>query len=409
MPAYSYKGRNAHGELMQGVLECADSGAVADRLFNIGITPVEIIPATQPVAPALDLSALLRRNRVDPLEIMLFSRQMHTLLKAGVPILRALAGMQQSSRNPAFAAVVGDLHDSLDKGLELSTALQRHPRLFAQFYVSMVRVGEMTGRLDEIFLRLFEHMEFERKMRGQIKGALRYPSFVISAMVAAVVILNLFVIPTFAKVYKGLHTELPYLTRLLVAVSDFTVAYWPALLGGTVAAVVLFGRYIRTPEGRYRWDRIKLHLPVAGKIIFKATLARFARSFALAGKSGVPMVQAFSVVAQVVENSYIAERIGQMRDGVQRGETVLHAAIATGVFSPIELQMIAVGEETGELDDLMMEVARMYESDVEQEVANLSAQIEPILLVGLGAMVLVLALGIFLPMWDLGAVAMKKG
>src|SRR5512135_2867652 len=166
MPAYSYKGRNAYGELMQGVLEGADSGAVADRLFNIGITPIEIVPATaQPAMTGFDLSTLLHRQRVDPLEVMLFSRQMHTLLKAGVPILRALDGMRQASRNPAFVAVVSDLHDSLDKGMELSTAMQRHPRIFAQFYVSMVRVGEMTGRLDEIFLRLFEHLEFERKMR----------------------------------------------------------------------------------------------------------------------------------------------------------------------------------------------------------------------------------------------------
>ncbi len=408
MPAYSYKGRNVHGELLQGVLEGADSGVVADHLFNVGITPVEIVPAGHQAAPGVDWLSALRRGRVDPLEIMLFSRQMHTLLKAGVPILRALVGMRQSSRNPAFVAVLADIHDSLDKGLELSTAMQRHPRLFPQFYVSMVRVGEMTGRLDEIFLRLFEHMEFERKMRGQIKGALRYPTFVISAMVAAVVILNIFVIPTFAKVYKGLHTELPYMTRMLIAVSDFSVHYWPALLGGAVAAAAMVFRYVRTDEGRYRWDKLKLRLPVAGSIIFKATMGRFARSFALAGKSGVPMVQAFTVVAQVVENSYIAQRIEQMRDGVQRGESVLQTALATGVFTPVELQMIAVGEETGELDDLMMEVARMYESDVEHAVANLSAQIEPILLIGLGMLVLVMALGVFLPMWDLGAAAMKR-
>jgi MSHA biogenesis protein MshG len=408
VPAYSYKGRNVHGELLQGVLEGADSGAVADHLFNVGITPIEIVPAGQQAAPGVDWLSALRRGRVDPLEIMLFSRQMHTLLKAGVPILRALVGMRQSSRNPAFVAVLADIHDSLDKGLELSTAMQRHPRLFPQFYVSMVRVGEMTGRLDEIFLRLFEHMEFERKMRGQIKGALRYPTFVISAMVAAVVILNIFVIPTFAKVYKGLHTELPTMTRMLIAVSDFSVHHWPALLGGAVAAAAMVIHYVRTPEGRYRWDKLKLRLPVAGSIIFKATMGRFARSFALAGKSGVPMVQAFTVVAQVVENSYIAQRIEQMRDGVQRGESVLQTALATGVFSPVELQMIAVGEETGELDDLMMEVARMYESDVEHAVANLSAQIEPILLIGLGVLVLVMALGVFLPMWDLGAAAIKR-
>ncbi len=410
MPLFKYKGRSPLGEIAKGVMEGNDSSAVAEQLLKVGITPLEILPAQGAAdAGGSGLTQLFRRGeKIELLDIMLFSRQMHTMLRAGVPIMKALTGMKQSSRKPLFAGVLGSLHDSLDKGQELSQAMQRYPLLFDQFYISMVRVGEMTGRLDEIFLRLFEHLEFEKKMHGQIKSALRYPSFVMIAMVVAIGILNVFVIPTFAGVFKAFKAELPLLTRMLIGSSNFMVHYWWLLAGVGFAAVYTFRAIVKTSGGRYRWDKIKLHLPIAGKIIFRATMARFARSFALASKSGVPMVQAFNVVGQVVDNAYIAERVEQMRNGVERGESVLRTAAATGVFSPLELQMIAVGEETGELDELMMEVARMHESDVEYDVANLSAQIEPILLVFMAGLVLMLALGIFLPMWDLGGAALHK-
>ncbi|HZP93771.1 MAG TPA: type II secretion system F family protein, partial [Burkholderiales bacterium] len=219
------------------------------------------------------------------------------------------------------------------------------------------------------------------------------------------VVINLFVIPAFARVFAGFKAELPLMTRVLIGFSNFMVAEWPLLLGGVVLAAVLVRGYIRTGPGRYQWDRYKLQLPIAGKIILKATLARFARTFALALQSGVPAVQALTTVSQVVDNVYLGERIAQMRDGVERGESVLRTAASAGIFTPIVLQMIAVGDETGELDELLREVAELYEREVEYEVRTLSAQIEPILLVVLGVMVLILALGVFLPMWDLGRAA----
>jgi MSHA biogenesis protein MshG len=340
--------------------------------------------------------------------VQLFSRQLYTLLKAGVPIMRGLAGLQESAMNKAFAKVLQDVRESLDSGRELSVSMSRQPQVFSPFYISMVRVGEMTGMLDQIFLRLFDHLEFERETRERVKAALRYPMFVVVAMIAAIVIINLFVIPAFAKVYAGFNAELPVMTQLLIAGSNFTVRFWPWLLLLAISSVAGFRVYIRTIGGKYQWDKFKLRLPVAGKIMLKGTLARFARSFALASKSGVPIVQGLSVVAQVVDNDYIAERIDQMRESIERGESVLRAAVATGVFTPVVLQMIAVGEETGELDDLMQEIAEMYDREVDYEVKTLSAQIEPILIVGLGILVLILALGVFLPIWDLGKAALHK-
>ncbi len=410
MPFFAYKGRNAKGDLQQGVLEGADSGAVADQLFGIGITPLDIT-ATRRAVSSGDQESWRERlfeKKVTSMDVQLFSRQLYTLLKSGVPIMRGLAGLQESAISKSFGRVIKDLRESLDSGRELSAAMRRHPDVFSNFYLSMVRVGEMTGRLEEVFLRLFDHLEFDRDMKERVKAATRYPSFVLIAMGLAMVVVNIFVIPQFVKVFASFHAELPLMTRILIATSNFMVAYWPALLVAILGAVFGWRAYLHTPAGRLWWDRVKLRVPVAGKIILKGTMSRFARSFALSMKSGVPMVQALTVVSQTVDNAYLASRVEGMRDGVERGESILRTATAAAVFTPIVLQMIAVGEETGSLDELMDEIAQMYEREVDYELKTLSAQIEPIMIVFLGAMVLVLALGIFLPIWDLGKAAIQK-
>ncbi|MRW83854.1 type II secretion system F family protein [Pseudoduganella sp. FT26W] len=406
MPFFAYKGRNARGELMQGVLEAIDSGAVADQLFNTGVTPIEIVVTNKKVAGGDNWWAKLLEKKVTSMDVQLFSRQMYTLLKSGVPIMRGLAGLQESAVSKSFGKVIKDLRESLDAGRELSAAMRRHPDVFTPFYLSMVRVGEMTGRLEEVFLRLFDHLEFDRDMRERVKTALRYPSFVVFAMIAAMVVVNIFVIPAFVGVFSKFNAELPLMTRILIGTSNFSVRYWPVFAVGLVAAVWGFRAWVATPKGLYQWDKFKLKIPVAGKIILKATLARFARSFSLSSRSGVPIVQALSVVAQTVDNAYLTARVEQMRDGVERGESILRTATAASVFTPIVLQMIAVGEESGSIDELMDEIAQMYEREVDYELKTLSAQIEPILIVFLGIMVLVLALGIFLPIWDLGKAAL---
>ncbi len=408
MPFFAYKGRNARGEMLQGVIEGADPDAIASQLFSTGITPVEIVEAKKPVSAGGDegwLAALLER-KVSSMDVQMFSRQLYTLLKSGVPIMRGLAGLQESATNKAFGRVIRDLRESLDSGRELSSSMRRHPEIFDNFYLSMVRVGEMTGRLEDVFLRLFDHLEFDREMRQRVKTALRYPSFVIIAMLIAIIIVNVFVIPQFQKVFESFNTELPLMTRILIGSSNFTMNYWPYMVGLVVAGFFGVRSYINTDKGRYEWDKRKLKLPIAGKIMMKGTMSRFARSFSLSSRSGVPIVQGLTTVSQTVDNAYLCARIEQMRDGVERGESILRTATAAGVFTPIVLQMIAVGEETGSLDDLMDEIAQMYEREVDYELKTLSAQIEPILIVFLGILVTILALGIFLPIWDLGKAAM---
>jgi MSHA biogenesis protein MshG len=410
MANYAYKARNSGGQLVEGVLEGATSGAVADILLGQGVVPVEIreTKAAAKSGGGSGLNINLIKPKVGHIDLLLFSRQLHTLLKAGVPILRALNGLQDSAINPAMKEVIQEVRESLEGGRELSASLARHPKVFSPFYVSMVRVGEATGMLEEIFLRLFEHLEFERFMREQVKAALRYPMFVVIAMAAALVVINLFVIPAFAKVFAGFGADLPLMTKILLATSKFFVDWWPYLLVALIGAIFAFRSWVATTAGRYQWEAIALRFPIAGKILHKAALARFARSFALGTRSGVPVMQALANSAQTVDNSYIARRIDEMRETVERGESVLRSAIQTKIFTPVVLQMVAVGEESGALDEMMDEIGEMYQRDVEYELKTLGAQIEPILIVALGVMVLILALGVFLPMWDLGKVAFKR-
>jgi MSHA biogenesis protein MshG len=415
MLRFAYTGRSAAGPV-QGELDGPDADSVALLLRERGVTPLRIEQTSGEVVRAATsannpLAGALARWTVPAIsstEMLLFSRQLHTLLRSGVPILRALAGLQESATGERMKQVLAQVRRSLESGVELSMSLAQHNRVFDSFFLAMVRVGEMTGRLDEVFLQLFKHLEFDVYMRQQVKSAVRYPMFVGIAMFIAIGVINVMVIPAFATVFKSFGAQLPLATRILLATSNFTLQFgWLILILGA-GAVMALRAWIATPEGAYRWDHFRLRIPLAGKIVQKATLARLARSFALALKSGVPIEQALTVVAQTVDNHYMARKVENIRDSVQRGDSILRAASATGVFTPVVLQMIAVGEETGAVEELMDEVADLYTNEVQYELKTLAQQLEPILIAFLGALVLVLALGVFLPMWDLGRVALKR-
>lgn len=408
MISYEWRGRTAQGEAVSGKIEALTEASVADQLMAMGVAPVHI--AVEVVAVKAD-SWLARRSRkpVVAEDIMLFSRQMYTLNKAGVPIFQALAGLQASTAQPAMVDLLQDIRSSLNQGRELSVAMAVHKNIFGDFYISMIRAGELTSRLTEVFLSLNEHLEFERDVRAQIKQAMRYPVFVLIALAIAIVFLNVFVIPVFAKTFASFNAQLPLITRALLAFSGWILVWWPVLLAAGVGVVYVLRRYLRTPSGRYRWDARKLRLPIVGDIVLKAALARFARSFALTIQSGAPLDKALTVVAHTVDNAFLCARILQMRDGIERGGSITRCAAATGVFTPMVLQMMAVGEETGELDALLFEIAGMYERETAYSIKGLSASVEPLLLAIVAVLVLLLAIGVFLPMWSLGQAATGRG
>lgn len=406
MPLFQYKARGHRGDAIEGTMEAVSSDAVAAQLLESGMTPVDIAAARTGASTEIRLGELFA-DKVTATDLIQFSRQMHSLTKAGVPMLSALHGLSQSTRNKTLATTIREVTASLEAGRDLATSFSEHPEIFSLFYVSMIRIGETTGQIDAIFLQLARYLERDKRTRDQIRAAMRYPSFVLIAISIAIAVINLFVIPAFAGVFAKFGSELPLATRVLVAISDFTVDYWPQVLMALLVAVFGFRHYVQTEQGRYRWDKFKLKLPLAGDIIYRATLARFARLFAMSTHAGVPLITALTVVAKALDNTYVEERILGMQTGIERGESITRTAAATGMFDALVMQMMTVGEETGSIDSLLAEVAEFYEAEVENDIDKLSARIEPILTVAIAGIVLVLALGVFLPMWNLAEVAIK--
>ncbi len=403
MPVFAYKGRNTRGSLIQGEIDAVTIDAVASQLFNIGVTPIDIREKKAASGTDVSLSNYLNKRAPNLDDLILYTRQMYTLMKAGVPMVKSITGLIQSSRNFKLVEALKDIMGNLESGRDLSSSLSRHPSIFSPLYVSMVKVGEETGRLEESFFRISEYLMREKETRERIKAALRYPVFVIVAIAIAIAIINIWVIPVFAGLFENAGVPLPWQTRFLMATSGFFVKWWPMMLAGITGVIIGARFYVQTENGRYQWDRFKLKIPLVGSIIYRATLARFARSFSMGLQSGVPLIQAMTVVSRSVDNEFISDKILGMRNGIERGESLTRTAGLTKMFTPLVLQMLAVGEETGQVDDMMVEVADYYDREVDYDVKNLSSAIEPILIIAIGIMVLILALGVFLPMWDISS------
>ncbi len=405
MPLFSYKGRKADGALAEGEMESSSSSAVAGSLMEQGITPLQITEQKKRVDLIEQINKKLDLHKVSIEELLMFTRQMSALAKAGIPITRAIAGIRESIQNPLLIEALQDVLEQLESGRSLSIALARHPRVFSNLYISMIQVGENTGRLDQAFDQMAAYIDRNRKMSHNISSALRYPTTVIVAILIALAIVNLFVIPKFADFFQANQLELPWQTVFLLATSNFFVANWVWMLLLIVIAGFAFRHYISTSEGRYRWHHFILRVPVVGGILLRAYLARFARSFAMAYGAGVPIVQGMGVISRSVGNEYIARHVADMREGIERGETLAVTAHRTGMFTPVVMQMFMVGEEAGNLEEMMSYIADFYEEEVDYDVKTLSDRLEPLIYVFVGIMVLVLALGIFVPMWDIAQLA----
>jgi len=328
---------------------------------------------------------------------MMFARQMASLMKAGVVVNKAAKGLAQSTRNPTLQKILFDIERTLNAGQTLTNALSRHRDVFGDLFISMVSVGENTGRMDLVFSQMSLYIGREKDTRRSISGALRYPMFVMIAISAAMVVLNIFVIPVFADMFRKFSASLPLPTKILIATSDFMISYWYVLLVLLIGGVVGWRHFISTEKGDLFWSEKRLKIPVVGSVLERALLSRFA----LMTRAGVPLIQALELCARALDNAFMAVKVRQMRMGVERGESLLRIASISGMFTPLVLQMIAVGEDTGQIDDLLDEVADFYDAEVEFELKSMAARIEPLLIVAMTGIVAVLALGIFLPLWDM--------
>ena len=400
MAQFVYTARDSAGKAVSGEIEAGNESAAADILRRRSVIPLTISRQDTPAKTSL-MGPVLWQRKISLTDLIMLSRQMYSLMRAGIPIIRAIEGLAQSTSSVRLQGILLELVDQLQNGRNLSQALAAHPKVFSRLMVSIVHVGENTGRLDEAFLQLTYYFEQELETRKQIKQATRYPIFVLLTLVVAIFILNLAVIPQFAAMFARFNAELPWSTKALLASSEFFIRFWPLMLIGFIASVFGLRSYIQTDKGRRAWGRWKIRFPIIGSIIYRATLGRFARSFGMMLKAGVPMTSALTLVADAVDNDFLGDSIRDMRRNIERGESLLRVSQQSQMFTPLVLQMLAVGEETGAMDDMLAEVAGFYEREVAFDLKSLTAKIEPILISIVAVMVLILALGIFTPMWDM--------
>jgi MSHA biogenesis protein MshG len=406
MATFQYKGRNQKGQTVSGTAEAQSSQAVAEELMKKRITPIDIKLTKKTTDASSTYEKFMRSSLmvkpVKPEELIIFCRQVNTLLKAGVPILTVLKKLHEMSQSKLLKIALTDIANDVAAGQTLATAISKHPRIFSPVFINLVNTGESSGQLDQAFIQMGNYIQLEADTRKRVKKATRYPTIVMVVLAVAVIALNIFVIPAFKEMFESLGTDLPLPTRILLGMSGMMLNYWPALLAGI--AGIFFGTKIllkKSKQVRYYWDLSKLRLPLFGNIILRVTLARFSRTLTMVSKAGVPINKALTLVAEASENTFVSAQVFAMRDQVERGASLYVAASSAKLFTPLVLQMLEIGEQTGMIDEMLEEVATAYEEEVDYDLAQLGDLIEPVLLAVLGAMVGLLMLGIFMPMWGM--------
>ena len=405
MLRFQYSGRTKEGKLISGDVEAKTKEEALSLLVKRGIAVTRITPAEDNSDAMRKIEQLLGMNKPTVTDLILFCRQMYSLSKSGVPIISAIKAVSGNAKNPHLVSALETIVEGLENGRSLHSCMSDFDKIFPPVMLALVGVGESTGNLDTVFAQLSTHFERESTTTKQVSSAMRYPIFVMVAIGIAVMIVNVMVIPAFAGFFDKFGSELPLPTKILIGISDFTVNNGGFLILGIVILITWWVSFLKTKTGQLFWDRKKLNLPIIGAIFVKALLSRFARSFALASKAGVPLLDAITLVAKTSGNAYVNLKILGMKDCIERGESLTMAADKSKLFTSLVMQMLHIGEQTGEIDRLLEEVADFYDEELDYELSRLSASIEPILISVIAAMVLVLALGIFLPMWDISSAA----
>ncbi|MBQ3681522.1 MAG: type II secretion system F family protein [Succinimonas sp.] len=402
MPVYSYKAKDSGGGYKTGRVEAPTEADAIDEISRMGLLPVSLEQGSSMPGLSFNLDFKeLMHGRVGLPELVMLCRQMYSLSKAGVPIIRAIGGLADSTDHYGLKKSLSALNRDLIGGRSLTQAMGDQPKIYNSLFVSMINVGENTGRLEDVFFQLAEYFTLEQETRKRITSAMRYPFMVIIFIGVAIAILNIWVIPVFSTMFGKFGVELPLTTRILIGTSAFFVSYWPYMLGFIVALPFLIRRALKIKTVRYHWDRLKLKIPVIGSILRRALLGRFCRSFSLMLRAGVQLNMALTLVASAIDNRFLEDRVNAMRREIEHGNSLATVAMQSNMFTPLVLQMFAVGDETGRVDELLLEAALHYEREVDYELKALTSKIEPLLLVFVALLVGVLALGIFTPMWDM--------
>lgn len=408
MPLFEYKARDRMGALVAGNMDAPDADTVGQELGRMGHFPIKIKSTeTAEVDTEEKIDPLERFQKIKPQELVLFTRQLSTLFNAGIPILGILVAMEEQVDSPKFRRTVKQIRLDIEGGNSMSEAMEKHPAIFSELYVSMIEAGESGGVMDELLARLADLLEKQADTDAKVKGAMKYPKMVLSAMALAICILMWKVVPVFVNMFEKAKLELPLATKILIGANKIFFDYWYLLLGGVILTIIIFKKYTATEKGRYQWDYFMLKVPILGPIVLRSSMAKFARVFGTLQSGGVSILEILTVTGKVVDNVVISGIILGLKDSVQEGTGLAVPLKRSGFIPPLVIQMISAGEDSGSLDEMLTKVADYYDSEVDNAVKNLSSMIEPILLLFMAAMVLFLALAIFVPMWDMSKMASK--
>jgi len=397
---FSYKAKDAKGQVIAGSLEAETVNAVINRLQAMGYFPVSVENESEKKRRTTAVAKrLARRVRIN--DLATFNRQLADLLSSGIPLVRALGIIQNQTANESLVEIIGQIAQDVAGGDSLAGAMAKHPKVFSKLYVAMVRSGEAGGMLDVVLSRLADFAETEAEVRAKIKAALAYPVVMVFAGIGAVTILMTVVMPKILKIYSELNQTLPWPTQALIAISDFLRTYWFVILAGVGGAAIALWRILKTPEGKRAFDRLLVQIPLLGPMIVKREIANFARTFGSLLHNGVSILPALEIVHEVLTNTVVADEVAKIPEHVTQGEGVAGPLKKSKVFPPVVVNMIAIGEETGRLDDVLLKVARSYELEVERAVKTLTSLIEPLIILGMGVVVGFIVIAMLLPIFSI--------
>jgi len=406
MPVFTYKARGADGKVVEGTIDAVEQKAAVDRLRGQKFSVLEI--AAQNAGPLGAVKAFLKRKgKVVPRDLMLFSRQLSTLVSAGVPLVQSLAILETQAENPAFKEVLVAVRGDIESGLSISESLKKHPDAFPELYSSMIKAGELGGILDTILERLTAYLESSEALKAKVKSAMMYPAIILSICFIITIFLLTFVIPRFATIFESFGAKLPLLTQVLLDLSTFVKqpVHLVGIILTPVGAWFGFQRFYKTPAGQKWADAQLLKLPIFGIILKKVAVARFTRTLGTLVKSGVPILQALETVASTAGNVVIAEAVLGARESIREGGHLSDPLKKSNIFPSMVTAMISVGEETGALDAMLSKIADFYDQEVDTAVKGLTSLIEPIVIVVMGAIVGTIVAAMFLPMFSMGELA----
>jgi general secretion pathway protein F len=401
MPVYAYRGLNPQGKNITGIVDAESPRAARLKLRRTGVFPTDLSEAqTEPSRrEARSISRFF--ERVSPQDLSIMTRQLATLVSAGLPLVECLSALIEQVERERLKRILSQIREQVNEGSSLADALGQHPRIFSDLYVNMVRAGEASGALDVVLLRLADYTESSSELRSRIRSAMIYPVVMITFSLIILVFLITFVVPRVTRIFVESKQVLPVPTRVLLAMSNFFVQWWFLILGLIVIGGVAFRYWVRSPRGRLAYDRWVLRAPVFGKIFKKVAVARFSRTLSTLLKSGIGLLQSLDIVKNIVDNKVLFGAIEDARNAIREGQSVAPPLKKSGIFPPLMTHMIAVGERSGQLEEMLAKTADAYEGEVDTAVATLTSLLGPAMTILMGGMVLFIVLSILLPIFQM--------